>query len=72
MTMISGGNVISAPIVPVDTKDHITWIENAVPTDANVGGGYRTPVNGELAANITTGAVYERQAGAWVKITTVH
>lgn len=83
MAMISGGNVIppgalasgiqGPPAIP-DSKLRITWIENAVPTDALVGGSAgangaaRTPANGELACNVTTGFMYERQATVWTKI----
>jgi hypothetical protein len=86
MAMLSGGTIIpptalssgvqSQPVIP-DSKFRITWIENAVPTDALVGassgpsGAARTPANGELACNVTTGYIYERQAGVWTRIDTV-
>ena len=50
---------------------------DAVPTDDLVGGittgagvRYRTPVNGELAENVATGYVYERQTAVWTRIDT--
>lgn len=71
MPTISGGNIIQGGTVIAGAKPRIAIIENAVPTDALVGGGYRTPVNGELAANNATGYIYERQTGVWVRIDTL-
>ncbi len=86
MAMISGGNIIppgalsggvQGPPGEPDTKIRITWIENNVPTDALVGGSSgpggtaRTPANGEIAVNVTTGNIYERQAGVWTRIDTL-
>jgi hypothetical protein len=75
MPMISGGNVIAPGVYPQtgpDNKVRITWIENAVPTDALVAGSTgRTPANGELACNVTNGNMYERQAGVWTRIDTL-
>lgn len=83
--MITGGNIIppgvlasgvQGPPGEPDTKLRITWTE-AVPTDALVGGSSgpagaaRVPANGELAANVLTGNIYERQAGVWVRIDTL-
>lgn len=64
------GNVISGGLVIPGSKARIIWVD-ALPTDALVGGGYRTPVNGELAGNSTNGNIYERQAAAWVRIDTL-
>lgn len=80
MAMISGGNVIAPGVYPQtgpDNKIRITWIENAVPTDALVGGSAgpggaaRVPANGEIAVNVANGNIYERQAGVWVRIDTL-
>jgi hypothetical protein len=62
-----GGNVIKGGTVMPGSKPRVTMVE-AVPTDANVGGGYSTPANGELAENVVTGYVYERQVGVWTRI----
>jgi hypothetical protein len=86
MAMITGGTIIppgplvggiQGPGAEPDTKFRITWIENAVPTDALVGGSSgpggaaRVPANGEIACNVTTGNIYERQAAVWVRIDTL-
>ena len=85
MPMITGGTVIppgplaggiQGPNATPDSKFRITWLE-AVPTDAlvggssGVGGAARAPANGEIACNVLTGNIYERQAGAWVRIDTL-
>ena len=69
MLVITGGNVITGGTVMPGTKPRIVMC-NTVPTDALVGGGYRTPANAELAEDMSTGYVYERQAGLWVRIDT--
>jgi hypothetical protein len=71
MGIVTGGNVIPVGTTTTPgTKQRATKVE-AVPTDANVGGGYRTPANAELAINVLNGNIYERQAGAWVRVDTL-
>jgi hypothetical protein len=75
MGIITGGNVIQGNAIP-GSYARVTYVE-AIPTDAlvggssGVGGAARTPANGELAENVLTGNVYERQAGAWVRVDTL-
>lgn len=71
MAIITGGNIVEPgpPVIEADRPR--TTITQAVPTDALVGGGYRTPANAELAINVATGFVYERQAAVWVRIDTL-
>jgi len=45
----------------------VYWVD-VLPTDANIGA---TAANGQIAINVTNGNVYERQAGAWVRIDTL-
>jgi hypothetical protein len=66
MPIISGGRVQPGPNGP---GSQIFYVEG-VPTDANLG-LTSTPANGMLAQNVLTGFLYERQAGAWVRIDTV-
>lgn len=62
--VISGGTVIPG------SKPPILWL-SALPTDAGVTAAGWTPANGQLAANLANGNIYERQAGAWVRIDTL-
>lgn len=71
MPVITGGNVIRGGTVIAPAADRIIYT-NGVPTDALVSGGYApTPSNGQLAQDINTGFVYERQAGAYVRVDTI-
>jgi hypothetical protein len=76
MGIITGGNVIPDTQHTPGSKPRVTFVE-AVPTDALVGGSSgpagaaRTPSNGELAQNVLTGFVYERQAGVWTRVDTI-
>lgn len=70
MAVITGGSVIG----PAGTgnanpglKNRI-YKTNGVPTDGTTG---VTAANGLLAEDVTTGFVYERQGGAWVRIDTL-
>jgi hypothetical protein len=72
MGIVTGGSIIRGNAIP-GSKPRVTKVE-AVPTDANVayssvGGG--TVANGDLAENVLTGFVYERQAGVWTRIDTL-
>jgi hypothetical protein len=72
MPIITGGNIVP-PIAAVTLpgeRPRVVGV-SGVPTDANVGGGYRTPGNGELATDVTNGNMYERQAGVWTRIDTI-
>lgn len=68
MPTISGGKVIEPSASPLGVKVRVYHVDG-LPTDANVGAG--TPANGMIAANMQNGNIYERQAGAWVRIDTL-
>lgn len=74
MAVITGGTVIGPPPAPGAGSNANVGVKNtiyraaAVPTDTNIG---VTAVNGMLAENVTTGFVYERQGGLWVRIDTI-
>jgi hypothetical protein len=65
--IISGGNVIP----PSATARQKVFSVEGIPTDANIGLPTASIVNGLLAQNVTTGFVYERRAGAWVRCDTL-
>jgi hypothetical protein len=67
MPMIFGGKVIEPQTTNPGLKQRLYHTEG-VPTDATIG---VAAVNGMLAENVLTGFVYERQAGAWVRIDTI-
>jgi hypothetical protein len=67
MPTVSGGRVTEKGIVSPGTRERILSVEG-VPTDALIG---QAAANGMLAQNVLTGFVYERQAGAWVRIDTL-
>lgn len=67
MPIVTGGKVVEPSAAQAGAKLRIYWTE-AVPTDANIGA---TAANGQIAVNVATGNVYERQAGAWVRIDTL-
>lgn len=69
MAVINGGKVIPTDPDQVGVKPRIYHTEG-VPTDTNIGFD-GTPTNGTLADNVLTGFLYERQAGAWVRIDTL-
>jgi hypothetical protein len=70
MPHISGGKVALPSPNALGVKLRIYWVDNAVPSDANI--GYDgTPPNGTIAVNTTNGNVYERQAGVWTRIDTL-
>lgn len=73
MPIIAGGRVApptTAGVTNPGIKTAIYAVE-AVPTDANVGLLAGELANGMIAQNVVTGNVYERQAGAWVRIDTL-
>lgn len=71
MAVITGGNVIWGGTTLTGSRAAITYV-SGVATDAKVAGSSgRTPANGELAEDVVTGNVYERQAGVWVRIDTL-
>jgi hypothetical protein len=67
MGIVTGGNVVAPQTTNPGLKQRIYKTEG-VPTDATIG---VTAVNGMLAENVSTGFVYERQAGVWVRIDTL-
>lgn len=67
MGIITGGKVIEPQTTNPGLKNRVYKTE-AVPTDANIG---VTATNGMLAENVVTGFLYERQAGAWVRVDTL-
>jgi hypothetical protein len=68
MAVISGGTVIPSGATANPGLKNVIYTTNAVPTDGTIG---VTAANGMLAQNVVTGFVYERQAGAWVRIDTL-
>lgn len=67
MPVISGGRVIEPSTANPGLKNRV-YSTNGVPTDATIG---VTAANGMLAQDVTTGNVYERQAGLWVRVDTL-
>ena len=70
MGIIAGGRInppVTAGVSNPGLRQPIFGVE-AVPTDANVGMQAAELTNGMLAQNVLTGFVYERQAGAWVRV----
>lgn len=67
MPVIFGGRVIEPQTTNPGIKNRIYKTEG-VPTDATIG---VTAANGQLAENVLTGFVYERQAGVWVRVDTL-
>jgi hypothetical protein len=67
MPTVSGGRVTEKGIVSPGTRERILSVEG-VPTDALIGQAF---VLGMIAQNVLTGNIYERQAGAWVRIDTL-
>jgi hypothetical protein len=69
MAVITGG-AVSPPGVRTPGTRPTVYVTDGVPTDALVSSLF-TPVNGDLAVNIATSFVYERQAGVWARIDTL-
>lgn len=67
MPVISGGRVIEPSTANPGLKNRV-YSTSGVPTDATIG---VTAANGMLAQDVTTGNVYERQAGLWVRVDTL-
>jgi hypothetical protein len=67
MPVISGGKVIEPQTTNPGLKNRVYHTEG-VPTDALI---TVTAANGQLAENVLTGFVYERQAGVWVRVDTL-
>lgn len=67
MPVIFGGKVIEAQTTNPGLKNRVYHTEG-VPTDATIG---VTAANGQLAENVLTGFLYERQAGVWTRIDTL-
>ena len=67
MAVIFGGKVIEPQTTNPGLKNRVYHTEG-VPTDATIG---VTAANAMLAENVLTGFMYERQAGAWVRIDTL-
>jgi hypothetical protein len=70
MAVITGGQIIAPPgtgNVNPGLKNRI-YKTTGVPTDAAIG---VTAANAMLAEDVATGNVYERQAGAWVRVDTL-
>lgn len=67
MAVISGGVIIAPQTTNSGVKNRV-YPTNGVPTDATIG---VTAANAMLAQDVTTGNVYERQAGVWVRIDTL-
>jgi len=67
MAVIFGGVVVAPQATNPGLKNRVYHTEG-VPTDATIG---VTASNGQLAENVLTGFLYERQAGVWVRIDTL-
>lgn len=67
MPIITGGKVIEPSTTNAGVKARV-YYTSGVPTDASVG---VTAANGQVAMDVVTGNIYERQAGAWVRIDTL-
>jgi hypothetical protein len=71
MPIISGGSIM--PPHPTAGAGLRTkpYAVQGVPTDANIGLPASAIVNGLIAQDVTTTFLYERRAGAWVRMDTV-
>lgn len=69
MAIISGGTV-SGPGVRIEGTVPTVYRTNGVPTDVTISSAF-TPANGDIAVNVLTGNVYERQAAVWVRVDTL-
>jgi hypothetical protein len=67
MPVIFGGVVVAPQTTNPGLKNRVYHTEG-VPTDATIG---VAASNGQLAENVLTGFLYERQAGVWVRIDTI-
>jgi hypothetical protein len=71
MPTISGGRVIEPNATGANPGIRArVYPSNGVPTDGNIGLTIAA-ANGMLAEDITNGNLYERQAGAWVRVDTI-
>jgi hypothetical protein len=68
MAVISGGLVIPSGAAANPGLKNVVYKTNGVPTDGTIG---VTAANGQLAENVLTGFLYERQAAVWVRIDTL-
>jgi hypothetical protein len=74
MPIVAGGRInppTTAGVTNPGIRAGNVYAVEAVPTDANVGLQAGELANGMFAQNVLTGFLYERQAGAWVRIDTV-
>jgi hypothetical protein len=74
MPILSGGRInpqTTAGVSNPGIKSTMYLAVEGVPTDANVGLQGAELANGLIAQNVLTGNIYERQAGAWVRIDTL-
>lgn len=67
MPIITGGVIIPPSTTNLGVKGRI-YRTNGVPTDTTIG---MAASNGLIAEDVTNGNIYERQAGAWVRIDTL-
>jgi hypothetical protein len=67
MPIVTGGIVIAPSTLNSGIRQRIYRTEG-VPTDATIG---FAAANGQIAENVLTGNIYERQAGIWVRIDTL-
>jgi MOSC domain-containing protein YiiM len=73
MAVITGGLIIGPPAAGNTNqgiKQRIYRVSGVV-TDALITASGITPANGMIGENILTNDLYERQAGAWVRIDTL-
>lgn len=67
MAVITGGKVIEPQNTNPGLKNRV-YKTSGVPTDAAIG---VAAANAMLAEDVTNGNLYERQAGAWVRVDTL-
>jgi len=73
MPVIVGGLIIGPPgagNTNQGIKERIYRV-SGVPSDAQLTASGITPANGQISENILNNNLYERQAGAWVRIDTI-
>lgn len=71
MPIITGGKVIEGQATNPGLKQRVYHTEGVPAADGSNLGVAGFVANGMVAVNVLTGFVYERQAGAWVRIDTL-
>jgi hypothetical protein len=73
MPIISGGQIIPPSTSGVSNPGlrQTIYRTNGVPTDGTIGIPAASIVNGMIAEDLTNNNMYERRAGAWVRMDTL-